>query len=474
MLRLLDTAGRQLSEVPRRESGELGLYVCGPTVYAPPHVGHGRTMLVYDVMRRYLEHRGVPVRHVCNVTDIDDKIIQRAEEDGRGWKEVSAENEELWWQAADKLGLLRPHEIPHATDYVPEMAELVAELVSDGAAYAAEDGVYFSVAAVPGYGLLPHQDPDELRAGARVEAAESKRAPADFALWKAAKPGEPSWDSPFGPGRPGWHTECVVMSLSLLGEGFSLHGGGQDLVFPHHENERAQAVALGRDFARVWVHNGLVTERGEKMSKSLGNTLGLEELLGYTDPRAYRMLVLRSHYRSPLEVLPGILEDAARMVERVETLARRLEPLSAGSAGGATAPADGAPDALRDAFYGAMDDDLDTPAAVATLFEGVRRANGLVDEGDAAGAVALGGRALELFAALGLRVTGSEPPPPHVAELARRRDAARSRGDYGEADRLRQDIERLGWRAEDTAGGTRLRRGERSLWTGAAGRDTIA
>ncbi len=460
MLRLLDTASREVLEVAPGRDGRVGLYVCGPTVYAPPHVGHGRLTLVYDVLRRYLVHRGVDVLYVSNVTDVDDKIIQRAEAERREPKEIAAEAEEQWWKAMGTLGAAKPDLVPHATEYVPQMVEMIAELAAAGAAYPTPDGVYLSVAAVPGYGLLPHLDPEDLRAGARVEADENKRAPADFALWKAAKPGEPSWDSPFGPGRPGWHTECVVMSLALLGEGFSLHGGGQDLIFPHHENERAQAVALGREFARLWMHNGMVVAGGEKMSKSLGNTLGLEELLAGSDPRAYRMLVLRSHYRSPLEVDIDTLEDAARAVERVDALARRLDdPLGAGDSGGAGREG-AAADALEAAFVAAMDDDLDTPRALAlVLSDGVRRANALADAGDAAGARALGRRALDLLAALGLRASGSGDvtAPPEVVERARQRDEARAGGDWATADVLRAEIEQLGWQVEDTPGGARLR-----------------
>jgi cysteinyl-tRNA synthetase len=479
MLRLYDTASREVRPLAPGRDGRIGLYVCGPTVYAPPHVGHGRFNLVYDVLRRYLRHRGADVVYVSNVTDVDDKIIQRAERESREPAEVAAEAEEQWWRAMDLLGVGRPDEIPHATAYIPQMVELISGLVSTGTAYLAADGVYLSVAAVPGYGLLPHQDPDELRAGARVEAGEAKRAPADFALWKAAKPGEPCWESPFGPGRPGWHTECVAMSLELLGEGFSLHGGGQDLIFPHHENERAQAVAIGREFARHWMHNGMVVAGGEKMSKSIGNIVSLEDLLGTTDARAYRLLVLQSHYRSPLEVRPELLEDAARALERVDSLARRLDDACAGSAAGAPAaggtgsvgpsagtsgaarpePLHGEADALGGAFESAMDDDLDTPRALAlVLSEGVRRANSLFDAGDTPGALALGQRSIDLLGALGLAVTTADQAPPEIVALSEQREAARSARDWPSADALRAELERAGWQVEDTASGPKLRR----------------
>ena len=246
------------------------MYVCGPTVYDLPHIGHGRANLTFDILRRYLSFAGLKVHHVANVTDVDDNIIKRAAELGRTEPDVAAEFEARWWEAMDALGDLRPQDIPHATQYIEDMVALVGELVARGNAYETPDGVYLEVSKVDGYGLLAQQPLDSLQAGARVEANEDKRSPLDFALWKKAKEGEPSWDSPWGPGRPGWHTECVVMSLDLLGEGFDLHGGGQDLKFPHHENERAQAVADGKAFARHWMHNGWVEVEGTKMSKSLG------------------------------------------------------------------------------------------------------------------------------------------------------------------------------------------------------------
>ena len=239
--------------------------------------------------------------------------------------EFTAVNERLWWEVMDALGVLRPDGSPHATAYVGQMVELVEALVERGVAYETGDGVYLSVMDVPGYGLLAHQPLDSLRSGARVEADEEKRSPLDFVLWKKARAGEPFWGSPWGDGRPGWHTECVVMSLDLFGDGFDLHGGAIDLIFPHHENERAQAVAVGREFTRHWVHNGWVTVDGEKMSKSVGNFTSLSDLLERSDPRSYRLLVLRSHYRSPIEVTPETIEDAESGLARLDEMARRFK-----------------------------------------------------------------------------------------------------------------------------------------------------
>ena len=325
MLTLHDSATGEVSPLQLRVPGRVSMYVCGPTVDGVPHLGHGRFTLVFDVLRRYLLFTGLDVTYVSNITDIEDKIIDRANALGVGIDEFTATNEAVWWETMDAIGVLRPDEAPHATAYVDRMIELVAELVDRGVAYETGDGVYLSVADVPGYGLLARQPLESLRAGARVEADEEKRSPLDFVLWKKAREGEPSWESPWGPGRPGWHTECVVMSLDLLGEGFELHGGGLDLVFPHHENERAQAVASGREFARHWVHNGWVTVGGEKMSKSLGNFTSLRDLLDRSDPRAYRLLVLRSHYRSPIEVTPETIADAESGLARLDELARRFD-----------------------------------------------------------------------------------------------------------------------------------------------------
>ncbi|HUZ21236.1 MAG TPA: cysteine--tRNA ligase [Acidimicrobiales bacterium] len=456
MLRLHDTATGRVDELVTRDPGHVGLYVCGSTVYGPPHAGHGRFALVYDVLRRYLRYRGLRVHFVSNVTDLDDKILDRARAERRDWRDVATEWEGQWWSALDRMGVERPDDDPHATAYIPEMVELVDDLVRAGAAYETSDGVYLEVERVPGYGLLAHQDLGSLRAGARVALNEEKRSPLDFALWKKAKPGEPTWPSPYGDGRPGWHTECVVMALALLGEDFDLHGGGQDLMFPHHENERAQAVALGRGFARHWVHNGLVTVGGEKMSKSLGNFTTLADLLAENDPRAYRLLVVQSGYRSPLEITGDLLQGAASAVGRIDSLDLRMA--------GADRPAPDAPgsaeaDALVRLFEQRMDDDLDTTRAVAALFEGVRRANALLDAGDAAAGIPLAHAALACFAVLGLHPRGGEVgPDARVGELMARRDAARDARDFAAADALRDEIEALGWKVEDTREGTRVHR----------------
>jgi cysteinyl-tRNA synthetase len=439
VLSLYDTATGVQAPLELRVPGQVSLYVCGPTVDGVPHLGHGRFSLVFDVLRRYLLFTGLAVTYVSNITDIEDKIIDRAAAQGVPISEFTAANELQWWEIMDALGVLRPDEAPHATAYVDRMIELVADLVERGVAYETGDGVYLSVAAVPGYGLLAHQSLDSLRSGARVEADEEKRSPLDFVLWKRAKPGEPSWEAPFGPGRPGWHTECVVMSLDLLGDGFELHGGGLDLAFPHHENERAQAVAVGRPFARHWMHNGWVTVGGEKMSKSTGNFTSLADLLERSDARAYRLLVLRSHYRSPIEVTPVTIADAEAGLARLDELSRRFDlddvladgPIIDGvdrvaaADGGAGGGVDN--DAVS-RFRSRMDDDLDTPGALSIVFELVRQANVVADAGDHSAALRWARTASVLGGALGLslRTDPESDVDPATADVVRQRDEARA------------------------------------------------
>ncbi len=474
MLRLHDTATGAVSEVRFRAAGRASLYVCGPTVYDAPHLGHGRFSLVFDVLRRYLLFGGREVTYVSNITDIDDNVIERARLRGVEPAELTSRYEAVWWDAMAGLSVLRPDAAPHATAYVGAMVETIAELETRGVAYETSDGVYLEVAKVPGYGLLAHQPLESLRAGARVDAVDEKRSPLDFVLWKKAKPGEPTWSSPWGAGRPGWHTECVVMSLGLLGDGFDIHGGAIDLIFPHHENERAQAVALGRDFAHHWVHNGWVTVDGEKMSKSLGNFSGLDDLLAKGGGRAYRLLVLRSHYRSPIEVTPETVSDAEAGLARLDELARRfsLVALGAGSTPVRSSDHPEIDGEALDRFCASMDDDLDTPGAVAGIFELVRKAHTAADRGEAAGAELLARTVAVLCGALGLDLAGPavETADPVVDALVQRRDAARERRDWALADALRDELVSLGWVVEDSPSGTRIRRAAASGGDDALGR----
>ena len=442
MLRLYDTALQEVRDLETRDPGRVTMYACGPTVYDVPHIGHGRQTLTYDILRRYLEWTGVDVLHVSNITDIDDQIINRANDRGIPPEDLARKHEASWYEAHDALGVLRPHHDPHATDYVEQMVSLIAELVAAGKAYETSDGVYLDVDQVEGYGLLAQQPLESLRAGARVDVAEEKRSPLDFVLWKKSKPGEPTWESPWGPGRPGWHTECVVMSLDLLGEGFDLHTGGLDLKFPHHENERAQAVALGKHFARRWMHHAFVEVSGEKMSKSLNNFTSLPDLLSRTDARAYRLLILQSHYRSPLEVTPETTDQAERTLERLDAFARSSAAL----------PGAEPDEATLAAFRERMDDDLDTPGAMRVLFDAVREVN---TSADAAVAAAV----REMAKAVGLELRGAtDDVDATTQDLVRQRDEARAAKDFARADAIRGELEASGWTVEDTPSGTRVHR----------------
>jgi len=462
VLALYDSVDGEVRDLELRDPGRLSMYVCGPTVDNLPHLGHGRFTLVWDVARRWFTFRGLDVHYVSNITDIEDKIIARALQEDRTTDEVVETYEGLWWEAMDHLGVARPDDAPHATQYVPQMIELISAFLADDIAYVISDGVYLDVSRVPDYGLLAGQPLDSLRAGDRIDAVQEKRSPLDFALWKNAKPGEPSWPAPFGEGRPGWHTECVVMSLGLLGEDFDLHCGGLDLKFPHHENERAQAVAAGRLFSRHWSHNGMVMVGGEKMSKSLNNFTSLTNLAETSDPRAYRLLVLRSHYRSPVEVTTATIADAERALARLDAFARRFElPALAGEtlevATDHRFVGDG--EALFEEVGAVLDDDLKTPLAVALLFDALAAANTAADAGDEEGAQRLAEAVNVLFGALGLSLHSREDAvDTYSADLVTRRDAARDAKDWAEADRLRDELVTLGWVVEDASTGTLIRR----------------
>ena len=458
MLQLHDTATGAVGPLTLREPGRVTIYACGPTVYDLPHIGHGRYVLVWDVARRFLVSQGYEVTFVSNITDIDDNIINRAAEEGSSESEVAATYEAEWFAAMDRLEVLRPDATPHATAYVTQMVELLERLLAAQVAYLTDDGVYLDVATVADYGLLAGQPLDQLRSGARIEANEQKRSPLDFALWKNAKPQQPSWPASFGAGRPGWHTECVVMSLDLLGEGFDLHVGGQDLRFPHHENERAQAVADGRRFARHWAHSGFVMVGGEKMSKSLKNFTSLTDLLERADARAYRLLCLQAHYRAPLEVTPETIAQAEATLLRLDNLARRFALPALPATPVVLAAFDLDPAAVGE-FVAAMEDDLDTPRAFAQVMALVSAANGAADAGDGAGAHALATTVAVLLGALGLRLAPVEVEvDPASAALASARDAARAAKDWAAADRLRAELEVLGWVVEDRDGVTTLHR----------------
>ena len=462
MIRLHDSLTNEVRELALRDAGKVSMYVCGPTVYDLPHLGHGRFTLVWDTLRRWLTFTGLEVTFVSNITDIDDNIIGRAQRESRTEEQVAAQYEDEWWRAMSKIGVARPDHTPHATAYVEGMVQLINSFLDRGIAYQTSDGVYLDTSRVADYGALAGQSLDSLRAGARVEALQEKRSPLDFALWKKAKPDEPTWPAPFGDGRPGWHTECVVMSLALLGEGFDLHCGGFDLRFPHHENERAQAVAAGHEFARHWAHNGWVMVGEQKMSKSLGNFTSLTDLTEKSDPRSYRLLVLRSHYRSPIEVSTSTVADAERGLERLDGLARRfaLSPLAGEQfVRLGDFSFSGAAQSLINGALAAMENDMDTPAALALLFDGVTQAHAAADRGDEAEARQIATAVAVVLGGLGLSLTAETGDiDAETAELVAARDTARASKDWAEADRLRDELTARGWTVEDSAEGTKIRK----------------
>jgi len=415
---------------------------------------------VFDIVYRYLRHMGFDVTYVRNITDIDDKIIRRADENGESIGALTERFIAAMHEDAAVLGILAPDEEPRATAHMADILAMIVALIEKGHAYVADNGdVYYSVASFPGYGKLSGKDPQDLRAGARVEVGEAKRDPLDFALWKAAKPGEPAWDSPWGPGRPGWHIECSAMSTGCLGNHFDIHGGGADLQFPHHENEIAQSEgATGEPFVNVWMHNGFVRVNEEKMSKSLGNFFTVREILARYRPEEIRYFILSSHYRSPLNYDDAHLDQARAALSRLYTALRGLPEAEPAGAEG-----------HRARFNAAMDDDFNTPEALAVLFDLARDINRLRGD-DLSAAAALGSELRSLGAVLGLLAQDAETylqagaggtviADAEIDALIQRRTDARKAKDFAEADRIRDQLQEAGILLEDSAGGTTWRRG---------------
>jgi cysteinyl-tRNA synthetase len=465
-LRLHDTAARAVREFIPLHRGKVSLYLCGATVQAPPHIGHIRSGVNFDILVRWLRASGYQVTYCRNVTDIDDKILHVAMHEESPWWAIAERYQRAFTRAYAILGCLPPDVEPRATGHIPEMIVLMQRLIDRGHAYAASDDVYFDVCSLPGYGSLSGQRLDHLRAADDADDAGGKRDPRDFALWKGAKPGEPAWPTPWGPGRPGWHLECSAMSTKYLGETFDIHGGGLDLLFPHHENEQAQSHAAGDGFARYWVHNGLVRIAGEKMSKSLGNSVLVDAIVTRVRPVELRYYLGQAHYRSPIDYTPAALAEAATTYGRIEGFVTRAAELAGGNAAAVDAIAAGA-GSLPAEFTAAMDDDLAVPQALAVLHESIREGNAALSAGDAGGAAKhlsevramLGVLGLDPLAAPWATGQASEDLLPVVAELVsvalEQRQAARARKDFAAADAIRDQLQQAGIAVEDTPRGPR-------------------
>ncbi|NUS73080.1 MAG: cysteine--tRNA ligase [Corynebacteriales bacterium] len=455
--RLYDTATRSIRDFTPKVAGQAGIYLCGATVQSEPHLGHMRSGVSYDILRRWLSHLGNEVTFIRNVTDIDDKILQKAPEQGRQWWALSYENERAFDQGYLTLGCLAPTYEPRATGHVPEMIELMHTLIATGHAYPTGGDVFFDVHSFPEYGALSNQKLENMRAAEDAEIS-LKRDPRDFALWKGVKPHEPasaSWATPWGPGRPGWHLECSAMAGKYLGDEFDIHGGGPDLIFPHHENEIAQSKAAGRPFARYWVHHALVSLGGEKMSKSVGNTITLPVIFSKHRPIEVRYYLASPHYRSIIEYSEEALAEAAQGFGRIENFIRR-----------ATERVESQATVLPDEFTAAMNDDLATPRAFGVIHDLVRHGNqALADNDDAATLEALG-QMRAMLGVLGLdpldEKWGSAPNDELkgvvdalVGVVMEQRQNARARKDYAAADAIRDQLKSAGLAIEDTPQGPR-------------------
>ncbi len=462
-LRFYDTAARSVRDFVPIESGRAGIYLCGATVQAPPHVGHLRSGVAFDVITRWLTARGLEVTFVRNVTDIDDKIIHNAGHQGVPYWVVGMRNERAFTRAYDALGCLPPTYEPRATGHIPEIVALIGRLIDSGHGYASDGDVYFDVRSFAEYGALSGQRIDDMLAAAD-SAALAKRDPRDFAMWKAAKPGEPHWNTPWGLGRPGWHIECSAMAEKYLGASFDIHGGGLDLVFPHHENELAQSRAAGDGFANYWLHNAWITTAGEKMSKSLGNSLLVDEVLKRVRPVELRYYLAGSHYRSMQEYSDESVAEAGRGYRRIEGfLTRAVEWL--GIVGDPVVR----PEVRPAEFDAAMDDDIGVPSALAAVHDSVRRGNAMLAASEHVGVQSAFDETLAMVDVLGLNpwskpwssasgaASGRETEliGALVQVVLDQRQAARTRKDFAEADAIRDGLDRIGIRVEDTPGGVR-------------------
>ncbi|MBI2147347.1 cysteine--tRNA ligase [Candidatus Woesearchaeota archaeon] len=467
-LQIYSTLSRKKELFKPLVPGKVGMYVCGPTVYDKGHLGHARAAIALDLVRRYLLYKGFKVKYVMNYTDIDDKIINRAREMSITPEKLAESLIPIYREDYARLGVMKPSVAPKATEHVREMAALIKKLENNGHTYVLDDGVYFDISTWPEYGKLSRQDITQLRAGARVEVDEKKKHPQDFVLWKFKKPGEPSWKSPWGDGRPGWHIECSAMTMKHLGKTFDIHGGGQDLIFPHHEDELAQSeCATGQPFAKYWMHNGFVTVDNEKMSKSLGNFFTIKDILAKYDASVVRYYLLSTHYRSPINFSDKLLDAAGSSLERINEFITNLQQYQ-GKAGKETANADTEKSAVakrivqaQKEFENGLDDDIETTVALAALFDLIRDANTLLAAKKLSGKDAKAclkflkdiDRVLAVMA-----FKKEKKAPPEILKLVAQREEARKKKDWKEADRLRTAIVEKGYAVADTGEGPRVKK----------------
>ncbi len=459
-MKLYNTMTRKKEDFVPLHEGRVGMYVCGPTVYDFIHVGNARPIIVFDALRRYLEYLGYQVTFVQNVTDVDDKLINRAKREETTVSALAERFAAEYFTDLKALGSTPATHSPKATEHIPEIINIISSLEQKGLAYALENGdVYFNTQELPGYGKLSGQDTEELEAGARVEVCDGKRHPMDFALWKAMKPGEPAWESPWGQGRPGWHIECSAMSMKYLGETLDIHAGGQDLIFPHHENEIAQSEgATGKPFARFWLHNGYLNIDNQKMSKSLGNFFTVRDILTKFDPEVLRLFMLSAQYRSPMNFSFELMQQAETALNRLYTARDNLLHILGGETEGAAAGLEELRTKTVQGFREAMDDDLNTADAIGVLFEFVREINShFAQSTDKAEARAALATLLELSGVLGLLGKRNDAVPAEIQKLADDRALARKNRDWASSDRLRDEIKAKGWLVEDTKDGQKLR-----------------
>ncbi|MFH1478698.1 MAG: cysteine--tRNA ligase [Candidatus Omnitrophota bacterium] len=465
-MKIFNTLTRKKEEFKPLNDGKVGMYVCGPTVYDEPHIGHARSAYVFDVIYRYFEYKGCKVNFVRNVTDVDDKIINKAQEEFKGLdiKEAVSKVTDKYLGSyhdyMDKLGIKRPTEEPKATDYIDKMVDFINILIENGKAYVSEGDVYFDIKKAKDYGKLSNQSLGALESGARVSPGDNKKDPLDFALWKKAKDGEVSWPSPWGDGRPGWHIECSVMSSDILGDEFDIHGGGIDLIFPHHENEIAQSEGAGKKFARVWIHNGLLTINKEKMAKSLGNFITIDEILNRYSSDVLKILFLQTHYSHPVDFSWERMDEAKNAYDRIMILFSKAAGCKPQATGNGKKYAQ--IEEFRKRFDEAMDDDFNTPKALAVLFDMVSICNKLLDSEDELKSFKLH-YAMDIIKEMadvfGLSFLKKQVKisEKEISILIKERTEAKKSKDFKKADKIRKDLDRLDIALEDTKDGTTWR-----------------